>query len=72
MLEYFLLKEFAKAVEIEFVKSDLIPMFNSLANDEQVTIRNCYQLEHKKLSLLFRIVNLTSYSAKEALFLFQL
>ena len=29
-------QEFAKVVEIDFVKSDLIPMFNNLANDEQV------------------------------------
>eukprot|EP00057_Strongylocentrotus_purpuratus_P007987 XP_011662461.1 PREDICTED: serine/threonine-protein phosphatase 2A 65 kDa regulatory subunit A alpha isoform isoform X3 [Strongylocentrotus purpuratus] len=29
------LGEFAKAVESEYVKSDLIPMFNSLASDEQ-------------------------------------
>ena len=36
------LQEFAKVVEIDFVKSDLIPMFNNLANDEQVTI--CLQM----------------------------
>ena len=30
------LGEFAKAVESEYVKSDLIPMFVSLASDEQV------------------------------------
>ena len=30
------LGEFAKAVEAEYVKSDLIPMFVNLASDEQV------------------------------------
>lgn len=30
------LGEFAKVVEVEFLKSDLIPMFVNLAQDEQV------------------------------------
>ena len=30
------LGEFANAVEMEFVKSDIIPMFVNLAQDEQV------------------------------------
>lgn len=32
------LGEFAKAVEMEYLKSDLIPLFNTLAADEQVYI----------------------------------
>ena len=31
------LGEFAKVVEAEYLKSDLVPMFVSLAQDEQVT-----------------------------------
>lgn len=31
------LGDFAKAVEIEYLKSDLIPLFTALAQDEQVT-----------------------------------
>lgn len=30
------LGEFAKAVETEYLKSDLIPLFTALASDEQV------------------------------------
>ena len=30
------LGEFAKVVEVDFLKSDLIPMFVNLAQDEQV------------------------------------
>ena len=30
------LQEFAKVVELEFVKTDLIPTFTSLSSDEQV------------------------------------
>ncbi len=33
------LGEFAKAVEVEFLKSDLIPMFVNLAQDEQDSVR---------------------------------
>lgn len=33
------LGEFAKVVEIDFVKSDLIPLFTALASDEQVGSR---------------------------------
>ena len=33
--------EFAKVVEIEYLKSDLIPMFVNLAQDEQVFIYSC-------------------------------
>jgi len=32
------LGEFAKVVELDYVKSDLIPLFTSLAGDEQVFI----------------------------------
>ena len=39
------LGEFAKVVEIEYLKSDLIPMFVILAQDEQVsTYQNCETL----------------------------
>jgi serine/threonine-protein phosphatase 2A regulatory subunit A len=31
------LGEFAKVVEVDFLKSDLIPMFVNLAQDEQVS-----------------------------------
>lgn len=31
------LGEFAKAVEVDILKSDLIPLFTALAQDEQVT-----------------------------------
>lgn len=31
------LGEFAKAVELDILKSDLIPLFTALAQDEQVT-----------------------------------
>jgi serine/threonine-protein phosphatase 2A regulatory subunit A len=34
------LGEFAKVVEIEYLKSDLIPMFVILAQDEQASTRN--------------------------------
>ena len=34
------LGEFAKAVETEYLKSDLIPLFTTLASDEQVAIIN--------------------------------
>jgi hypothetical protein len=30
------LGEFAKVVELEYIKSDLIPLFTALASDEQV------------------------------------
>ena len=30
--------EFAKAVELDYLKSDLIPMFVNLAQDEQVGV----------------------------------
>ena len=30
------LGEFAKVVELDYLKSDIIPLFNSLATDEQV------------------------------------
>ena len=33
------LGELAKAVELEYLKSDLIPMFVNLAQDEQVNMR---------------------------------
>jgi len=39
------LGEFAKAIELEYLKSDLIPLFTALAADEQVSavIDNCMQ-----------------------------
>ncbi|XP_020623362.1 serine/threonine-protein phosphatase 2A 65 kDa regulatory subunit A alpha isoform-like [Orbicella faveolata] len=33
------LGEFAKCVELEFVKADLVSLFNNLANDEQDSVR---------------------------------
>ena len=33
------LGEFAKVVEVEYLKSDLIPMFVNLAQDEQDSVR---------------------------------
>lgn len=36
------LGEFAKVVELESLKNDLIPMFSSLAQDEQVLEFNYY------------------------------
>jgi len=36
------LGEFAKAIELEYLKSDLIPLFTALAADEQVTYLCCY------------------------------
>lgn len=41
------LGEFANAVEMEFLKSDIIPMFVNLAQDEQVCFSN----------LLYSVVN---------------
>ena len=35
----FLFQEFAKCVELEFVKSDLVQLFNNLATDEQDSVR---------------------------------
>ena len=32
------LGEFAKVVETEYLKSDLIPLFTALASDEQVSV----------------------------------
>ena len=32
------LGDFAKVVEVEYLKSDLVPMFVNLAQDEQVVI----------------------------------
>ena len=34
-----LFQEFAKCVELEFVKADLVSLFNNLANDEQDSVR---------------------------------
>lgn len=33
------LGEFAKVVEVDFLKSDLIPMFVNLAQDEQASLQ---------------------------------
>lgn len=38
------LGEFAKVVELDSLKNDLIPMFSSLAQDEQVLINLMYLL----------------------------
>ena len=45
------LGEFAKVLEIEYLKSDIIPIFTSLADDEQVRIT---------LSLSFCIAQINS------------
>jgi len=37
--------EFAKVVELDFLKSDLIPMFINLAQDEQVTISSTFYIQ---------------------------
>ena len=34
-----LFQEFAKVVEMEHLKGEIIPLFNSLANDEQVKLK---------------------------------
>lgn len=39
------LGEFAKVVEVEFLKSDLIPMFVNLAQDEHVSLQNILYVE---------------------------
>lgn len=44
------LGEFAKVVEIEYLKSDLIPMFVILAQDEQVSILNIYEISTEMLN----------------------
>ena len=36
---YLYFQEFAKCVELEFVKADLVSLFNNLANDEQDSVR---------------------------------
>lgn len=41
------LGEFAKVVEPEYLKSDLIPLFTVLAQDEQVKIQNCLQSPYR-------------------------
>jgi len=46
------LGEFAKVVEVEFLKSDLIPMFVNLAQDEQVYFYERHNIHHKFLPLL--------------------
>jgi len=39
------LGEFAKVIELEYLKSDLIPLFTALAADEQViTVVQCYDV----------------------------
>ena len=48
------LGEFANAVELEFVKSDIIPMFVNLAQDEQVNNVTFYK--SKTLLSLFLIL----------------
>jgi len=54
------LGEFAKVVELDSLKNDLIPMFSSLAQDEQVLIYSAfmesYVLHFLKIFLLFRIL----------------
>lgn len=47
------LGEFAKAVEVDILKSDLIPLFTALAQDEQVTYcRRCLHFDFVILSTL--------------------
>lgn len=36
------LGEFAKVLELEYVKNDIIPLFTNLASDEQVSDLSCY------------------------------
>jgi serine/threonine-protein phosphatase 2A regulatory subunit A len=42
------LGEFAAEVETEYLKSDLIPLFTSLAGDEQVGIINVSPIKYNK------------------------
>ena len=49
---FIILQEFAKVVELEFVKTDLIPTFTNLSSDEQVLL--CISL----LSLIDKFVNI--------------
>ena len=39
MRSFFFFQEFAKCVELDYVKSDLVPLFNDLAIDEQDSVR---------------------------------
>lgn len=49
------LGELAKVVEPEYLKSDIIPMFINLAQDEQVTTNVRAQISHFcKMSLVFK------------------
>ena len=43
------LGDFAKVVEVEYLKSDLVPMFVNLAQDEQVGNVSCH------LSIIFSL-----------------
>lgn len=49
------LGEFAKVVEVEFLKSDLIPMFVNLAQDDQVKMRIFIFFKILRLLFLVRI-----------------
>lgn len=42
------LGDFAKAVEIEYLKSDLIPLFTALAQDEQVRCTFLYIISREE------------------------
>ena len=52
------LGEFAKVVEVDFLKSDLIPMFVNLAQDEQVCL--LVELFDKKTLLIFPLLGFCS------------
>lgn len=50
------LGEFAKVMELDYVKSDLIPLFSHLAQDEQDSVRllaieACVQVRHCLISV---------------------
>ena len=44
------LGEFAKVVEVDFLKSDLIPMFVNLAQDEQASFQSPVKKNDGKIS----------------------
>ena len=54
------LGEFANAVEMEYVKSDIIPMFVNLAQDEQVN-NVTFRSKEIDVLLLFIIIILNNF-----------
>ena len=52
--------EFAKVVELEHVKNELIPLFNGLAQDEQVNSKNYFL----KKAIFLNIINLLKDSVR--------